>query len=387
MSVIKFEAHMFRLVIWSIIISCLMFHGAWAQPPFAPVLKENGQKWKIGYMEGGPYPHYAFVLKSLVQNLAEMGWLPPLGPDFPWASEDTREIWSWLATRGDGPYLSFPASAFWSPGWDTAKRGAAREAALARLAGKKDLSAVLALGTWAGQDLANDEHSTPVLVFQTTDPVAAGIVKSAQDSGRLHVFAHCDPQRYRRQVAMFHEFIPFKSLGVAYEDSPEGRAYASLEDVEAVAREQGFAIERCHTKTNVPDIEEAVSSYEACHRDLAGRADAVYLTHSRALTAETAHRLLAPFQERRIPTFAMGGAEFVKKGALLSMAQTDFKALGRFFAETLGRCLHGAPPGSLNQVFEDDPTIALNMQTAKNVGFIPSLEVLSAASLVVEKTE
>ena len=352
--------------------------------PATPVGPPEGGRFRIGYLEGGPYPHYAYVLRALVGNLADMGWIEPLGEDFPARTESTEEIWRWLSSGTRSRYLEFPADAFWSSGWDRQRRLENKERVMERLTGARDLSVALALGTWAGQDLANNRHSTPVLVFQTSNAVAAGIVRSARESGLPHLFAHCDPERYKRQVAMFHDLLGFKRLGVAYEDTPEGRAYASVADVEEVAAERGFAVERCHTRTHVPDQEEAVASYEACHQDLARRADAMLLTHSQALTLDTLPRLVKPFNDRRIPTFAQGGAGFVRRGALMSMAQTDFKALGRFFAETLGRCLNGARPGDLNQIFEDNPSMALNIRTAKRIGYIPSLEVLSAAEIIVD---
>ena len=62
----------------------------------------------------------------------------------------------------------------------------------------------------------------------------------------------------------------------------------------------------------------------------------MYLTHTGALTQETTELLIEPFLSRKIPTFAQGGGRFVRKGVLLGMAQSDFNALGLFFAQTLG---------------------------------------------------
>ena len=40
---------------------------------------------------------------------------------------------------------------------------------------------MIAMGTWAGQDLANGEHSVPTVVASCSDPIGSGIVKSAEE--------------------------------------------------------------------------------------------------------------------------------------------------------------------------------------------------------------
>ncbi|NJL60479.1 MAG: hypothetical protein HC887_13395 [Desulfobacteraceae bacterium] len=48
---------------------------------------------------------------------------------------------------------------------------------------------MLALGTWAGQDLANNEHSVPTLVLSVSDAIASKIARSVSNSGYDHVHA------------------------------------------------------------------------------------------------------------------------------------------------------------------------------------------------------
>jgi len=60
----------------------------------------------------------------------------------------------------------------------------------------------------------------------------------------------------------------FRRLGMAYEDSVNGRSYAAIDAVEAVARERGFEIVRCHTKTDIADVEEAEQTVLKCFDEL-----------------------------------------------------------------------------------------------------------------------
>ncbi len=355
-----------------------------AEVPSPPKARPGGGKWRLGCMQGGQYPYYAFALRGLVAGLVQTGWMQAPGPDFPATTESTAELWAWLAANSQSTYISFAADAFWDAKWEAETQPKVKAAVLTRLNQTQDLDAVLALGTWAGLALATTAHRTPVFVFQTSDPVAAGIVTGVRRSGLDHVFVHTDPERHKRQLRLFHDLVGFKHLGIAYDDTVVGRAYAAVADAEAVAAERGFTLERCQAARN-DDVQKVLAAYLACSQDLAQRVDAMYLTHTWALSPETTPELIAPFLERRIPTFAQGGARFVQKGVLLSMAQSDFTALGLFYAQSLGRFMNGVRPGDLDQVFEDIPHIAINIRTAKRVGFSPPLDLLSAAEDIYDQ--
>ena len=99
---------------------------------------------------------------------------------------------------------------------------------------------MLAMGTWAGQDMANHRHATRTMVISTSDPVGSGIISAPEDSGLDHVHARVDPYRWDRQIRIFHDTIKFKKLGVAYENSVAGKSYASIDILDKVAKERGF---------------------------------------------------------------------------------------------------------------------------------------------------
>ena len=59
----------------------------------------NGKKWRVGYLEGGPFVGYAMTLKALVQGLSELGWVEEI--QFPAQSDETttEELWTWMANN------------------------------------------------------------------------------------------------------------------------------------------------------------------------------------------------------------------------------------------------------------------------------------------------
>lgn len=359
--------------------------GAWtAKTDLTVPVANAGARWRIGYMEGGTYGNYQWHLKALVLGLRQLRWVEVPDGFARMQFVDEKSMWEWLGRNATGKYLEFVQDAFWSGKWDASMRVANKEEAITRLSGRTGVDIVIAMGTWAGQDLANDSHFTPVMVLQSADPVRAGIVQSVAHSGLGHVFAHCDPARYKRQIRLFHEVVGFKKLGIAFEDTPTGRVYASIDDVLEVCGQFGVEVVQCHTVTHTPDQSRALESYRNCHERLALEVDAMYISNSAVVKPQTLPELLVPFMAARIPTFAQMGAEAVRHGVLLSSTQGDFKAIGMFYARTLSQILHGVKPGSLPQEYADVSHIAINLDTAKAIGFTPSNALLNAASTVLD---
>lgn len=81
-----------------------------------PVLR-NGQKWRIGYYEGGEYINYQNVLLATVKELMDMGWIAKADIP-PQEGEQTEELWNWLATEVKSDYLEFVADAHYNTNWD-----------------------------------------------------------------------------------------------------------------------------------------------------------------------------------------------------------------------------------------------------------------------------
>jgi hypothetical protein len=218
-----------------------------------PTTKPNGNRWRIGYLEGGPYVNYSLYLKEIVGALGDLGWIEKTTIPPQKDPEDTSKMWSWIAANTRSKYIEFVADAHWSANWDKEVRKKIKATVIKRLNRKKDIDFMIAMGTWAGQDLANNNHSVPTTVASCSDACAAHIVKGVEDSGYDHLHARLDPRRYETQVRIFHDIIGFKRLGVAYENSEAGRSYSAMDDVEKVAKERGFEIVRCYSLDDVSD--------------------------------------------------------------------------------------------------------------------------------------
>ena len=202
-----------------------------------------------------------------------------------------------------------------------------------------------------------------------------------------------DPGRHQRQIRLFHDMFGFKRLGISFENTTEGRSYAAVEDVEAVAKERGFEVVPCYSPNDVQENSIAYDALARCMEKLAPAVDAMYLTIHTGMAVENLPRVMAPLNARKIPTFSQGSSDEVAHGVLLSISQAGFRHVGRFHAMTMAKIFNGAKPRQLEQVFEDPMRIAINLAEAQVVGYDPPIDILTAADviyqdiLVMEKKE
>lgn len=352
--------------------------------PTEPRTQADGSPWRLAYVESGIYSEYPLTLRAVVAGLEQLGWVElddGMPEDLP-----AEALWHWLAQHDRAGYLEFVADAVWRPGnFDAAQRAPLREAVGTRIEQRHDLDLILAMGTWAGQDMRAIGPPVPTVVMSVSDAVSSGIVDSAQDSGRDMLHARVEPQRYQRQLRLFHDIVPFTSLGIVYEDSEAGRSYAALDAIEDMSAQLGFDVIPCHAQSSSISADEAAHNALGCYRELAQRhAGAVYVTSHQGVTRDTIPEIADILRKAAIPSFSMQGAADVRQGILLSLAQANVSSVGLFHAEVIARILNGATPRELDQVWVDPAKIALNLATARIIGFDPPIDILLAADDVYE---
>ncbi|MFY0478461.1 ABC transporter substrate binding protein [Achromobacter marplatensis] len=350
-----------------------------------PQSKPDGERWRIGYVQSGDYAEYPRTLIAVVKGLQELGWLSI--SDIP-SDLSGQETWAYVAEHAHSDTLTFVADASWQPGnFDAAARPALRQAMQDRLTRTRDIDLMIAMGTWAGQDIASLGPPVPTIVGSVSDPIGAGIVASAADSGRQNLHARVQPEKYEQQLRLFHDTVPFKTIGVVYEDSVEGRGYAALGALDRVAAERGFRVVPCLARTTDVSSAFAQLSVFTCYKRLAATVEAVYVTASAGLTAETTRRVATLLRTHRTPSFAMLGTDDVRKGLLFSMARADYAAVGFFHAATIARIFHGELPQKISQIWSDPARIALNLKTMRQVGLDPPMSLLLAADDIFEQDD
>jgi ABC-type uncharacterized transport system substrate-binding protein len=375
----------------AIVIVCILL---WQFPAFSadkgnfkttPKLN-NGKKWQIGYYEGGPFINYQENLEATFKGLMNLGWIEKKEIP-PQKGEQTKDLWAWAGANLKSNYLIFVKDGHYSADWDKEARKKLAAAIIKRLNDKKDIDLIIAMGTWAGKDIANDQHKTPTIVLSTSDPISAKIIKSVEDSGYDNVHARVEPYRWERQIKIFHDAIGFNKLGVAYEDTVDGKSYTGITDIEKVAKTRDFEIVRCYTKSDVADIKIAEESVKTCYQELVKKADAIYVTLQGGINKNSIPDLVEIVNNNRIPTFAQSGSEQVRYGFFMSMAKANYQYFGDFYAETIAKIFNGAKPRQIGQVFEAPIKIAINLKTAEKIEFDIPIDILGIADEIYQEIE
>ncbi len=352
-----------------------------------PVLNE-GKKWRIGYLEGGPYVNYQGTLKSIITNLMSMGWieksdLPEL-PDL----EDTRALWEWLSTPGRSRYLTFVEDGYWSSNWKKDKRAQKVEEIKKRISNVHEFDLLIAMGTWAGQDMVSITNKIPVMVMSCSDPVKAKIIKSVKDSGQDNVHAWCDPTRGERRLRLFHDVLGFNKLGVIYENTEDGRIYADLTSIQKVSGERGFETVECEALETGLSLQTSRDNVARCINKLAQRIDALIISDHRGLHPKNFPELINPLLKEGIPVFtAVRGPTLVKRGVLMGIAREDYQPLGGFYAETMARIFNGSSPRDLTQIYEEPLKLAINLEAARILGYEVPPNIKKIADIIYSKID
>lgn len=345
-----------------------------------PTTKADGTKWRIGYCESESFTTYTQTLIAIVRGLEENGWINNLaGFDRVAGSGDSKAIWNWLAAREVSPYIEFVDDAC----YNLRDADIDREGIIERLRSQKDIDDMLVMGATAGILLSNSEHNTNIFVFAASNAVRSGIINSVEDSGKDHVWAHMDEQRFERQIKAFYDIVQFKRLGIVYENSANARVYSAVNEIESLAKEKGFEIVSYHV--NEPRSPEEFPRYylevQEAYNELAKQVDAMYITIA-SLESERLPELFQPFYHHQVPIFSQLGNIEVQYGALMTVSVMDEVNIGRFGADNIGKCLKGAKPRELEQTFQSAPKITLNTEVAKTLDFKIPFELL----IVVDET-
>ncbi len=175
--------HLKRLMISLVLIFLLILPNqiCMADESLSPILNKD-RKWRIGYYEGGAYINYPANLRTIVAGLAELGWMRPLNIPAMSDATDSKLVWDYLVQHVDSEYLEFVDDGYWSAQWEKEDRAALKDLIIRRLNRKNDIDFMIAMGTWAGQDLSNYHHNTPTMAVSVSDPVRSGMSATAEDS-------------------------------------------------------------------------------------------------------------------------------------------------------------------------------------------------------------
>lgn len=366
----------------TIIIVCLTFviFQAWektffSSDEFQPCLN-NGKKWKIGYLQGGKAQRFELTLRNFIDNMAKLGWLEPVDWSGLPKSATAENAWNYLAENMQSKYLRISKRHFWNYDWSLVKRRENRKDILKQL-GRKEIDLMLAMGTWAGQDLANRMHKVPVMFLESSFPIARKLYKNARIPEHLYLPRY--PEFLLRQVRLFRNLTKFKTLGVVYVASSEGRHRAGLELLKHLSRQEKFklVVARILPRKKL-DSEKLLKEYIEAHEKIASKVDAMWVTTGFVNKPGTAAKVLAPLLKYKVPTWSPHGRQGVKHGVIFGVVSCPDN-WAKYHAYAAARILNGAKPVNQGIDMPVDNQLVINCAAASNINFKIPKNLLAVA--------
>ena len=364
------------------IIMCLTFIVFWtwegdilSGDELRPCLN-NGKKWKIGYLQSGKMKRYDLSLRHFIDQLAELGWLEPVDWSKLPKNATAADSWNYLATNMQSEYLQIKKENFWCNDWSLAKRRRNKKEVLKTL-NCKGINLMLTMGTWAGQDLANRLHNTPTMYLESSFPIARKLYKNTKIPEHLYLPRY--PEFLLRQVRLFQKLTKFKTLGVVYLASSEGRHRASLEILKHLSQQGKFKLV---TVRILPRKEfksgKLLEEYIEAHEKLAPKVDAMWVTTGFVNSPDTAAKVLAPFFKYRIPTWSPHGNQGVINGVMFGVISCP-KKWAEHHARAAAKILNGGRP--VDQVVDMpvDNQLVINCAAASKIDFKIPKNLLAVA--------
>jgi len=233
---------------------------------------------------------------------------------------------------------------------------------------------ILALGVIASSEASRfTDYPKPVVAPFIVDANLQGMRVEDGGSGVKNFAWITSPFSLERDLSFFHQVHPFRHLaflstGALLDGIPELRAA-----LDEAAGPLGVEV------TYIPVSDDP----EAALAMLPDSADAAYFTGMMQMNTAQSQALIDGINERRIPSFALLGWEDVERGALFGLASdVVWPRFARRTALILQRIMRGEEPGQLPVAFSGGERLAVNMRTARRIGFYPSWGVLTEAHLV-----
>lgn len=295
-----------------------------------------------------------------------------------WLFEKSYAALREALSRSTGHSFIFPSELHLSLGWNTDTRQL-EEAARDLLSSEADM--VVAAGTKAAHALTrmasiSENRALPILGMALADPVASGLVLPTGQGAYPTFLAEIQPDRWRSMFRVFHVVVDFQVLGVMYPQGPEGSVYTALENARAMATERGFSL----VEVTLPD--ESVATCRDGIDELHRRgAQAFFIPPLVCFDWSSGDptALIRQLHEYGMPSFARDGSHYVQGGAFMGFATWDFAASAQRLAVAMERIADGTAPGEIRLVISPQPSIALNLQSARELGIVLPLELLLSA--------
>lgn len=250
--------------------------------------------------------------------------------------------------------------------------------ALQALLGSAEVDVVLAIGPVASQQLVGiKKMGKPAIAAHILNSSMQGLHKDNGASGIENLTFIDSGFNPGRHIDKFQEIINFKTLHLVTVPFFLDGIPGFVDFMTKQAADRGV-------KLVLVPVTENLSQLAVALKD----AEAVYLAPLPGLSEDRLQQLLLNINSHKLPSMSMTGQSYVNKGAFCSIAvETDTQKLARRISLNLQRILMNDDPALFQVDFSHSERLAINMQTAREIGLYPTWEQMTDAVLINEEFE
>ncbi len=224
---------------------------------------------------------------------------------------------------------------------------------------------IVSIATPNTQAAINATTTIPIVFSAVTDPLGSGFVLNLESSGN-NVTGISDLTPVRKQFELIKEILPeAKAVGTIY-NAAEPNSILTNELAKEACADLGLKL-----------IEATISSSAdvlLAARSLVGKVDAIYISTDNA-TVSALDAVVQVTNENNIP-LVLADPTTLKQGALVALGFNYYQH-GQQTAPIVIKILEGAKPTDIPVQFAKNVQLAVNLDTAKEIGMSESL-LLSA---------
>jgi putative ABC transport system substrate-binding protein len=249
---------------------------------------------------------------------------------------------------------------------------AAEEAA--KIFEQEKVSLIYAIASSVIKAVKEATQSVPIVFTIGSDPVEIKLVDDfVKPGGRLTGVHYLVRDLTAKRLELLKEILPKLGRVLTIYD-PNTRVAA---EAATLAREEAKRLGLKFIERHVSSVEELRKSLQALKP---GEFDAFFYTPD-AMVVSQAQLIVDTAKAKKIPTMFQEQS-LVARGGFASYGQNYYE-IGRLSAKYVQRVLAGTHPRELKIETVDNVELAINLQTAKQLGLIIPAQVLARASKVI----
>jgi outer membrane protein TolC len=285
-----------------------------------------------------------------------------------------QQIKQEIITLNQGEFaISFPAEKVINAHWELNNI----RAAIATLNADKNVDLIITQGLISSHEAAHFKHlKKPVIAIVIADRKLQNLPYKNGSSDKSNFTYINSSNSVEQDLRQFYQLVPYKHLIIPV-DPVFLKALPSLRTIAVHAQQElGFNL------TFLP----VTDGLEQTLEQIPNNADAIYLPPLMRFSKEDHQAFANGLIEKKLPSFSLLGRMDLEQGFMLTLngRKMDNLRFSRRIALMVQSILLGTNASQLKVDLENPPKLAINMQTARAIGYSPKWRDKEVAELLFD---